>query len=294
MINRLAWKIRRKLERIRIKLSKNKRPSSRPFISGDGFRSIANHIHEKGNLISNANSIKDNDIIFVESSILEFFFKDIHPKIKCRYILISHNGDLNIDDKMTRYIDDKIIHWFAQNCLIKNSKITPIPIGLENAHYGQAGHIRLWRKIQKYKIIPQQKILVGFNVQTNQREREIALNTLKQLPFVDIISREHNQERYFKLMKNYKFIASPPGNGVDCHRTWEALYLDLIPIVKQSFAMQYFKDMGLPISIVDDWCRIKSIDFLEDTQNDLPKINRDMLEINYWIDKIKKYQHGME
>ncbi len=29
----------------------------------------------------------------------------------------------------------------------------------------------------------------------------------------------------------YSFWLSPRGNGIDCHRTWEALYLDVIPIV---------------------------------------------------------------
>ncbi|CAF4378106.1 unnamed protein product, partial [Adineta steineri] len=31
--------------------------------------------------------------------------------------------------------------------------------------------------------------------------------------------------------RQYPFWLSPRGNGLDCHRTWEALYLDTIPIV---------------------------------------------------------------
>ena len=31
---------------------------------------------------------------------------------------------------------------------------------------------------------------------------------------------------------HFAFVASPSGNGLDCHRTWEALLLRSIPIVK--------------------------------------------------------------
>jgi len=37
-----------------------------------------------------------------------------------------------------------------------------------------------------------------------------------------------------RLQTEYAFVASPYGNGFDCHRTWEALCLGCIPIVKIS------------------------------------------------------------
>jgi hypothetical protein len=33
------------------------------------------------------------------------------------------------------------------------------------------------------------------------------------------------------MMSDYQFVASPMGNGYDCHRTWEALALGCVPIV---------------------------------------------------------------
>lgn len=35
-------------------------------------------------------------------------------------------------------------------------------------------------------------------------------------------------------MTQMQFCASPHGNGLDCHRTWEALCLGCVPIVKSS------------------------------------------------------------
>jgi hypothetical protein len=31
-----------------------------------------------------------------------------------------------------------------------------------------------------------------------------------------------------------KYVASPRGNGIDCHRFWEAQYLGVIPVVEHS------------------------------------------------------------
>ena len=53
-----------------------------------------------------------------------------------------------------------------------------------------------------------------------------------------------------KLSK-YKFILSPPGAGIDCHRTWEALYCGTIPIVISSSINELYED--LPVLTVSSW-----------------------------------------
>jgi hypothetical protein len=50
--------------------------------------------------------------------------------------------------------------------------------------------------------------------------------------------------------RQYSFWLSPRGNGIDCHRTWEALYLDAIPIVWNSTLNVLYKN--LPIIIIDN------------------------------------------
>ena len=47
---------------------------------------------------------------------------------------------------------------------------------------------------------------------------------------------------------------SPRGNGIDCHRTWEALYLDIIPIVWHSTLDSLYEN--LPIIIINDWSEV--------------------------------------
>ena len=47
----------------------------------------------------------------------------------------------------------------------------------------------------------------------------------------------------------YQFILSPHGAGIDCFRTWEALVLGCIPIVKKSHISELFQD--LPVIAVE-------------------------------------------
>jgi hypothetical protein len=89
----------------------------------------------------------------------------------------------------------------------------------------------------------------------------------------------------------YAFVISPHGNGLDCHRTWEALVLGCIPIVKTSKLDKLYDE--LPVLIVQDWKDI-SQELLINTINDFKnkKFNYDKLTLKYWIDKIKYYKHS--
>jgi hypothetical protein len=62
-----------------------------------------------------------------------------------------------------------------------------------------------------------------------------------------------NSRAYRKALSQYRFVASPPGNGVDCHRTWEAFYLRVVPIVVRSVLTEEFESWGLPVWLVDDY-----------------------------------------
>ena len=49
----------------------------------------------------------------------------------------------------------------------------------------------------------------------------------------------------------FRFHLSPPGNGLDCHRTWEALYLGVVPVIKSGPLDRLFDDT--PAWIVHSW-----------------------------------------
>ena len=89
----------------------------------------------------------------------------------------------------------------------------------------------------------------------------------------------------WKNMIEYAFVLSPFGNGMDCHRTWEALLCGCIPIVRSSVFNELFD--GLPVLIVDKWEDI-SLQLLVTTLSqfkdrlDNNEFNYDKLRLSYY------------
>ena len=90
----------------------------------------------------------------------------------------------------------------------------------------------------------------------------------------------------WELQSQYQFVLSPHGAGLDCHRTWEALLLGCIPIVKKAKMNDLFED--LPFIEVDDWRQI-NLPFLETAKRQLEGklVNQEKLLMRYWKKKIK-------
>jgi hypothetical protein len=94
-----------------------------------------------------------------------------------------------------------------------------------------------------------------------------------------------NRKISFENQIKYAFVVSPLGNGLDCHRTWEALCIGCIPIVKTSPLDSLYED--LPVLIVQNWYDI-SKELLEKTIEEFKnkKFNYDKLLLKYWVDYI--------
>jgi hypothetical protein len=89
------------------------------------------------------------------------------------------------------------------------------------------------------------------------------------------------------LQSEYQFVLSPHGAGLDCHRTWEALLLGCIPIVKSANINGLFNE--LPVISVNEWSEVNS-SFLENAMREIESksINTEKLLMRYWISEIKR------
>ncbi len=72
----------------------------------------------------------------------------------------------------------------------------------------------------------------------------------------------------YQRNRQYPFWLSPRGGGLDCHRTWEALYLDIIPIVWNSSLNILFEN--LPVVIINGYEELNE-KFLYDKLNEISK-----------------------
>uniref|UniRef100_A0AC35EUZ4 Exostosin GT47 domain-containing protein n=1 Tax=Panagrolaimus sp. PS1159 TaxID=55785 RepID=A0AC35EUZ4_9BILA len=97
---------------------------------------------------------------------------------------------------------------------------------------------------------------------------------------------------YLSKSGNAKFILSPPGNGIDPHRNWEALSMGAVPIVlNQSEFQSLFDDM--PVMVVNDWSEVTEANmekFIHErltnnfSKDEIPW--RPKLWLRYWLTKI--------
>ena len=235
-----------------------RRPSSFPYVSGDSFRRLATHIIEGSSQLSSL-SVRAGDVIFCETHRLRAFALNVLPTIAHPIVLVSHNSDDAVDSTVADIADSRVVSaWFAQNNLLNHPKVVSIPIGLENAHhhnYGIVGDFdRLRSRSAKQEKIP--RIVASFTISTNPVERRAACLALQQSRVSDWVRLSSRQ--YRETVQRYMYVASPQGNGIDCHRTWEALYLGAIPIVRRTAFVKGFQ--GLPVRLVDHWSEVVDLD----------------------------------
>lgn len=252
------------------------RPSSFPYVSGDGFRKLANHIFdETGSL--NPDKVKKGQIVFLKTELKEIYFNHYHSLIKFPYYLISHNSDESIEEKDLKFIDDNVIHWFAMKLNVKsNSKISPLPSGLENARFRNNGKISNFQSaLDNNKNKKTNKILSSFNPNTNFIVRNYLLNIAEKHPDVEILRFDDRLE-YLKMLSTFEFNLCPEGNNYESHRIWESLLFGTTPIVVKNRINENFFNLGVPMLMVDDWRELNEL-----TIDDLRIMNKINSNKNY-------------
>lgn len=179
------------------------------------------------------------------------YFKDILPKMKNKFVLLSHNSDENVTATY-RWLpeSDLLVHWFTQNLCEDLPKTSFLPIGIANSIW-QHGNPELFHEVQKY--MPEKHIFIysNFRIHTNPAARQYCHDTLKNvgIPFFPIVDPIRN----LLTVAASHFAICPEGNGKDTHRFWEALLHKTIPVVLRSPMTERIKKDGYPCVLLDDW-----------------------------------------
>jgi hypothetical protein len=260
----------------------NQRLSSYPYISGDTFRNISHTVlvaESKIGKIQSKSLFWDRSEISVNQ--LQKIINNIEKKQEL--ILIIHNGDQELVESDAIMLKEKFSKIYSTNFLGKDSEIEAIPIGLENRYINMHGdYTKISKNYEKIK----SKILVNFNPFTNENFRLPLLKYCLDHTDVFEIKVNINRQNYFRELGTYRFVLSPPGNGLDCHRTWEAIYCKTIPIVfRKCFPFSFDE---LPVLIIDQIEDLANIELRElDVlyQNILKKVDKKAY-FKYWEDKM--------
>ncbi|KAJ3268030.1 hypothetical protein HDV01_003519, partial [Terramyces sp. JEL0728] len=215
------------------------------------------------------------------------YLKFLLPKLTVPVILITGDGDTSnpgIDiQRFKKYLPEPgvrkpiIAHWFAQHCRPDAAKydwITCIPLGINQwlqtrekfQLYAQTyGHLMnpMEGGIPEWK--PQENsVLVSFGITKKKVFRkpvwdyfcgEGFKNTGGSAScFFKAVDKDYTFFDVFDAIRKSRWVVSPPGEAIDCYRTYEALLLGSFPIVQSTVLDLIFQD--LPVLIVKDLTKV--------------------------------------
>jgi hypothetical protein len=245
--------------------------------------------------------------IYVCTDALLHFSAEVLPKIKWKFNLVSGDSDTGVSPEIQGDAFFSIINspylngWFAQNKEVSSDRLFSLPIGLDfhtlwndPLAFGGGPLLPSSQESQLRSALSNSppagernmKMYCNWHFQLNRGDRLDCLATIdKSLCYFE----EHFCNRYqtWRNQSNYAFVLSPEGGGLDCHRTWEALALGCIPIVKRSALSDLFQH--LPVLIVDDWSDI-NLELLQDVlkRYTITPLHNQELKMQYWVSKISE------
>ena len=254
--------------------------------------------------------IQSNDTIYFTNLNLIRLHREI-ILIPKPFILVSGGGDcecpnqiFDTDEEFQNFINSpNIVHWFCQNVLIKHPKITPIPLGLDYETIMYYTHIRNDRGPKMTPLEQENQIMElrknispfweripicygNFQYLLSTKYGSDRVDAIRKIP-KNLIYYDSKSVRQttFKNQTNFAFVVSPFGQDYECIRTWEALCLGCIVILKTSPIDSIYAD--LPVLIINDWNEITQ-PFLESAierfkqKHQNGEFNYEKLTKKYW------------
>lgn len=223
---------------------------------------------------SNIEEIVDGSTVYCWLSKLNYLFQYINHKNLKNITLISGDNDHSTNPNgwitgWPQYSDfnglnllfspPNIKLWLSQNAEIENNIMKPLPIGVTKEYRTKSERINIETYKNSFGDYNRRKLLYSnFSIGNNRVQRKILFDVLS-FSFNDQNSTTHKetitQDEYFKNLQEHIFVACPPGNGKDTHRTWESLYFGAIPIVEDSVMNRYFAKL-FPMLVVESWFHV--------------------------------------
>ncbi len=303
--------------------------SSENFIIRWGFQDLCDHVFDprtitwpttkkKGGVTFNPKDVSPGDLVFVRD--VKKFMEDLNPHIEHPYILVVGGEHFDTTAEMELdYLDDKkIIAWFSIHpCKGSHPRYYPLPLGIkqENEYFEKRKEVNEY--FEELRALPKTKMVyVNFATRMNKERKELKERIINE-PYCVIPEKPVPFMEYMKEMAECKFALSPRGFGPDCYRTWEALLVGSIPIVRRNQhgrmknglpkeePMNYDNPevwyngesqldrlyTDLPILIVDDWDEMTD-EFLERKYAEITAKKYDIKKLyeEFWVQQIRNVQ----
>ena len=239
------------------------------FMSGYEFYKLAKwSVCPRYPIYFEPSEIRENDIVFLNLDYVRPFLKRLreHPPMY-KFVLIAHNSDKMLEDADVSLFEPFVKKIYGINTNCSSPIVQTIPIGfVDDKHKSHAFFANFI-----VNPVPKEILLyMNFSIQTNIPKRSECLKVFQDYSWVTKQQSLPAEGFYTQLIKS-KYVLSPEGTGVDCHRIYESIYLDAIPIVKTSILDSFYKT--LPVVIVSSWEQVTEQYLLENYEKDKKRLD---------------------
>lgn len=236
--------------------------------------------------------INNNGIIWIRNTSqnnniktdLDYFVLMLN-KIKNPVILVTSDGDRPVPSSYNKLLVSKILNsskikkWYTQNYdkTIEHNKLSYYPIGLDmhtkkwlypnvaykpilSDNYYKDRKYKLYLKLRnKYINNKINKIFCDSHLSVTHPSRKKMYQTLKNNNLIKFQNKIIDYKNIFEKYAQHRFVLSPRGNGLDCHRTWEIILLGSIVITETSSLDDMYIQNNLPVIILNKYEDLNTI-----------------------------------
>ena len=179
------------------------------------------------------------------------------PQMK--FIIFTNLEDTPTDQYIFSSIPGNILCVSAVNAIAHGDKVIPAPYGVQRRMDRLDTRIDQLKNAMGKNLKPVLPLYVNHN--DNSHPERVGLKDM----FRDWATVEDQRVDYTNFLLNlarHKFVLCPRGNAIDCHRNWEVLYMNRVPVMKRDEYLEVlFKDY--PVLFVDKYSDITKYLLLE-------------------------------
>ena len=207
------------------------------------------------------------------------FWEKYRAKIQVPFVLMTTGTDINSPQMGDKYIGDTLLlHWYGTNPVRLTEpsfqehahKFRPMKLGLSGGNHPHERYMLPYLKLNnftnpfldksrwdlsKQPLHFDKDVFVKYGNHWLQHRTDLWQSLCPNTTHFNTTSCGSAAnlvpvDQTYADMSRYRFGVSPPGAGWDCYRTYEMLYLGVIPLVeiRDSYSHELFQ--GLPVILV--------------------------------------------
>jgi len=218
--------------------------------------------------------VKDSDREYVrslmrENNLLELCGQQPHMK----FIIFTGLEDTPLDMFIVGQIPDNVIRINAAQGLHNVDKVKPLANGIQRKMYWNDFRSELisWNlSINLRGKSPRNLLYINHSDKTNPKRARIK-EIFRDQSFAKVVEDRRGHSRFYSDIQDSAFVICPEGNGLDCHREWEVIYLGRVPVIKRHPYLEHLHRND-NVLFVDDYEEVtedllqKNIGLLEGAQ----------------------------